>query len=471
MAWPVIIQGGMGIGVSGWPLARAVSSRGHLGVVSGTGIDLLFVRRLQDGDVGGHLRSVMDRFPIPGVAAAALRDFFLPNGRPPGAGYKLMPMYQQVMTQARERLAMLAAFVEVSLAKEGHDFSVGMNLLTKIQLPNLPSLYGAMLAGVDYILMGAGIPREIPGALDALAEGREAKLRFEVEGDASGVVEYLRFDPSVHFEGAVAPALKRPRFLAIVSSHLLANVLARKATGRVDGFVVEGPTAGGHNAPPRGDAPLNERGEPVYGERDVVDLEKMKQLGVPFWIAGGAGHPDRLRAAVAAGAAGVQVGGLFACCDESGIAPALRQSLVDHAARGQLDVFTDPLASPTGFPFKVVHWPADPSVGVPRERVCDLGYLRAAYRKPTGDIGFRCPSEPEDTFVAKGGDLAETVGRKCLCNALAATIGHAQEHSDGSVEPPLVTGGDDLMNLGKFLKGRTHYSAGDVLDWLLSAQA
>ena len=33
--WPVIIQGGMGVGVSGWRLARAVAERGHLGVVSG----------------------------------------------------------------------------------------------------------------------------------------------------------------------------------------------------------------------------------------------------------------------------------------------------------------------------------------------------------------------------------------------------------------------------------------------------
>jgi NAD(P)H-dependent flavin oxidoreductase YrpB (nitropropane dioxygenase family) len=41
---PLIIQGGMGVGVSNWTLARAVSLRGQLGVVSGTGIDALFVR-------------------------------------------------------------------------------------------------------------------------------------------------------------------------------------------------------------------------------------------------------------------------------------------------------------------------------------------------------------------------------------------------------------------------------------------
>jgi len=62
---PRLIQGGMGVGVSSWRLARAVASRGHLGVVSGTAIDAVFVRRLQDGDPGGHLRRAMARFPVP----------------------------------------------------------------------------------------------------------------------------------------------------------------------------------------------------------------------------------------------------------------------------------------------------------------------------------------------------------------------------------------------------------------------
>jgi NAD(P)H-dependent flavin oxidoreductase YrpB (nitropropane dioxygenase family) len=80
---PMIIQGGMGIGVSGWRLARAVSLRGQLGVVSATAIDSVFVRRLQDGDPGGDLRRAMDHFPLPGIAAAALRRYYREGGRPP----------------------------------------------------------------------------------------------------------------------------------------------------------------------------------------------------------------------------------------------------------------------------------------------------------------------------------------------------------------------------------------------------
>src|SRR5690606_24561907 len=134
---------------------------------------------------------------------------------------------------------------------EGHTGLVGVNLLTKVQMPNLHSLYGAMLAGVDYVLMGAGIPREIPGVLDAFSEHRPTSIRLDVEGAAADSVELLHFDPSLHWSGA-PPTLTRPKFLAIVSANSLATTLARRSTGTVDGFVVEGPTAGGHNAPPRG---------------------------------------------------------------------------------------------------------------------------------------------------------------------------------------------------------------------------
>lgn len=56
---PSIIQGGMGVAISGWRLARAVASRGHLGVVSGTALDAVLVRRLQLGDAGGEIRRAL----------------------------------------------------------------------------------------------------------------------------------------------------------------------------------------------------------------------------------------------------------------------------------------------------------------------------------------------------------------------------------------------------------------------------
>jgi len=221
----------------------------------------------------------------------------------------------------------------------------------------------------------------------------------------------MNFDPSDYAEGPL-PLLHRPRFLAIVSSNTLATSILRRANGRVDGFVVESPTAGGHNAPPRGKLQLNENGEPIYGERDEVDIAGLRALGVPFWMAGGYGSPQKVREALDQGAAGVQVGTAFAFTIESGLRPDLKNSLLAQATTGTGEVFTDPLASPTGFPFKVALLQgsySDPEVAAARTRVCDIGLLRESYATPEGKIGYRCAAEPVANYVAKGGKIEETV--------------------------------------------------------------
>jgi NAD(P)H-dependent flavin oxidoreductase YrpB (nitropropane dioxygenase family) len=456
----------MGIAVSNWMLARTVAERGQLGVVSGTCLDTVFVRRLQDGDPCGDMRRALARFPLPEVSAAALKRYFLPEGRAAGTPYKLLPMWKQRVSQAREQIAMLASFVEVYLARERGGM-VGINLLTKVQLPNLATLYGAMLAGVDYVLMGAGIPKEIPGALDAFAEGRPATMRFDVEETERGRTEDLTFDPGAHLVDG-APRLRRPKFLPIVSAHSLANMLARKSNGEVDGFIIEAPVAGGHNAPPRGQLELDAAGEPVYGVRDVVDLAEMRALGKPFWLAGDTGSPAALENARAQGAAGVQIGTLFAFAEESGLDPQLKQQGLAQVVAGTVEITTDLRASPTGFPFKLLKLAGTNAADdiAPRERACDLGYLRSAYRRPDGRIGYRCPAEPVEDWVSKDGAVGATEGRKCLCNGLLANVGLAQDRPAGR-EKGLVTAGNTLARMNDFLRGRTSYSAHDVLDYLL----
>lgn len=308
---PTIIQGGMGVGVSGWRLARAVAAAGQLGVVSGTALPLVLARQLQLGDPDGDLTRAAVRFPRADVVERIWTAYFVPGGKPATAPFKAVPMPALHPGQAFLDLAVLAAFVEVTLAKEGHAGPVGINLLEKIQAPTLPTLFGAMLAGVDYVLMGAGIPRAIPGVLDGLARGEPVELKLDVTGALETDDCLSRFDPRPYLGQPPAPPA-RPRFLPIISSATLALTLARKSNGRVDGFVVEGPLAGGHNAPPRGALTLSESGEPVYGPRDVPELPKIRDLGLPFWLAGSCADPAKLAEARAAGAAGVQVGTAFA---------------------------------------------------------------------------------------------------------------------------------------------------------------
>jgi len=469
---PAIIQGGMGVGISSWRLARAVSRLGQLGVVSGTALDQVLARRLQDGDRGGHMRRGLDRFPFPKMAERIWGKYYSAGGKAENTPYQSLPKHAKDSPRELVELCIVANFVEVILAREGHENPVGINYLEKIQIPHLPSLYGAMLAGVGYVLMGAGIPLRIPGALDRLAEHEPASYPLQVSGAQEGDDTTITFVPR-DFTERELPPLFRPHFLAIVASNTLAVALQKKANGRVDGFVVEGPTAGGHNAPPRGKVQLNEAGEPIYGDRDRVDLEKLRELGLPFWLAGGYGSAGKLREALAAGAAGVQVGTAFAFCAESALRDDYKQALLKKAISGEARVFTDAVASPTNFPFKVAQLEgtlSEREEHLARPRVCDAGYLREAYRTAEGTIDFRCSGEPVSVYLSKQGKPEDTVGRKCLCNALLANIGHAQVRSGRYVEKGLVTCGDDLSKIPSFLPpNTTSYTAADVIAKLLDA--
>lgn len=464
----------MGVGVSCWRLARTVAQLGHLGVISGTAIAAVLARRLEDGDPDGSCREALAHFPDQAMAGRVLKAHFVEGGRAPGVKRKSVPMPSLTPSPAYLELTVVGGFAEVWLAKHGHSGAIGMNLLEKIQLPTLPTLYGAMLAGVDVVLMGAGIPRMIPGALDRFAVGEAAEIRLDVHGALSGETYPNRFDPATVL-GTKPPQLTRPAFLAIVAYTTLAQTLVRKSNGRVDGFVIEGPTAGGHNAPPRGPLQLNAIGEPIYGPRDLVDLEVFRSLGLPFWMAGSYGRPGRYAAARRAGATGIQVGTAFAFCDESGIDPAIKLEVLRQSKAGTLQVYTDPVASPTGFPFKVVQLAgtmSEPERYAARKRVCDLGFLRHLYRREDGQVGYRCPSEPVDAYLRKGGALEDTVGRKCVCNGLSGSVGLAQLRENNQLETALVTAGDDAATVARYMRSdREGYSAADVIAALLDPAA
>lgn len=467
-SWPTIIQGGMGVAVSSWRLARAVSRTGQLGVVSGTALDLVVARRLQDGDEGGHIRRALEHFPDPGPVERVLRRYYRSGGRAAGRPYTPVPKLALHPNRATVELSVVGNFAEVWLAKEGHDGVVGINLLEKVQMATPSAAYGAMLGGVDYVLMGAGIPAEIPRMLDGLARHEAVRISAHVDG-ATQAYE-IPLDPAAVLDQVPAP-LRRPRFLAIVSSHVLASYLAREEATRPDGVVIEGPPAGGHNAPPRGKPVFDEDGQPVFGPRDAADLVKVSAVGLPFWLAGGYATPERVAQALAAGAQGVQVGTSFALTADSGLEPALREELVGRLADGTLRVRTDALASPTGFPFKVATVPStisEKEVYTARPRLCDLGYLRVPYERTPGKVGYRCPAEPVDTYVRKGGELDATVGRACLCNGLSASVGLGQTRADGYTEPALLTLGADVEGATQLLARHPQgWSAEQVVEHLL----
>ncbi len=453
-SYPLVIQGGMGIAVSSYHLAKAVSMAGQLGVVSGTAIDAVMAMRLHYGDILGNVRRSLNNFPVKEIGQQMIDKFYNTNNKIKQMFKFTMPSLN--MSQEKENEIVTANFSEIFLAKEGHKGIVGINFLEKIQFPNLAGIYGALLAGIDYIIMGAGIPKEIPAVIEKLT--RHEKVEYTCNVENAKEPKKMVFDPSRF--GLSNLKLKRPKFLAIISSNILAATLMKKSPVSPDGFIIEGHQAGGHNAPPRVSGVFNENGEPLYGEKDIVDLEKVKELNVPFWLAGSYGTKEGLKKALAAGAAGIQAGTVFAFTKEAGFTDDIKQKVISSDS---INIKTDPLASPTGFPFKVADIAgslSDNEIYNKRQRVCNLGYLRTAYEKDDGSIGYRCAAEPVEMYVKKGGREENTRGRKCLCNALMAAAGFPLTCKSGEEEKPLITMGDDYKSVISRPYG---YSAEDVV--------
>lgn len=468
-----IIQGGMGVGISSFSLARAVSLYGELGVVSGTGVSVTVARRLQDGDKD-YLRAI-ENFPDPEISQEVISRYYLPNGRADGQRYKPVPMAPAAgYTITGQRLNVVANFAEVFLAKEGHDQPIGVNYLEKLQRPHLSSLYGAMLAGADLVIMGAGIPTQIPGVLDTLSRHQRATYRLDVEGALPDDNFHYDFDPQTFSKYCQERSLIRPDFFAIISSHILAQVMTspKKVSGKVNGFIVEGPTAGGHNAPPRSKQ-ISEQGEAIYTDRDKVDFDKLRSIcqsnNIPFYMAGSYASPEGFAAALELGASGIQVGSAFALSEESGMRPDIRSNIRRKAREGRINIKTDAYASPSGYPFKVAELDdtlSQDEVYEARPRLCDVGKLQTLYRKDDGTIGARCPAEEIKFYLQKGGKIEDTYHRKCICNGLIATNGlpQIQPAKRGYVEQAIVTLGDDLSFLYHLPEP---YFALDVIHYIL----
>jgi len=463
---PRVIQGGMGFNISIWPLARIVSMLGQLGTVSGVGADILLARLLQEGDLGGHLRRALATFPFQNMAKGVLDEYFVEGGIPAGAKYKGKPVFTVKPPARLIALTICANYAFVYLAKEGHSNPVSINYMAKISMSLMCGILGAMMAGVDFVTVGAGIPRQIPDVIDAIAEGRVVHYDVDYAGIDGKTKKYaMSFDPKKFF-GSELPPMKKPGFIPIVASTALAILFATKIEGDIAALVVEGPTAGGHNAPPRTPA-INADGEQilVYGEKDVVDYAKLVALGVRFYIGGSCASPERLRWALSVGAMGIQVGSMFAFSDDSGMDPEIRREVRRQGYNGTLKVRTDMDISPTGYPFQVVELEgtiADPEVFRKRDRVCNQCALVSLYEKPDGSIGYRCAAEPEKKYTAKGGKLEDTVGRGCLCNGLMVT---ARLGNKG--EPAVVTAGN-LDFLPFLMDGpNDSYGAKQAIEYLL----
>ena len=500
-----LIQGGMGVYVSNWRLAKAVAMEKPgitAGTVSGTGLDVVYVRLLQLGDPGGHVRRALAAFDAQfgvGIGQKVRDRYFIEGGKAPAAHFKYAPK-QTVHTQNGSdviplpsqqagpvtltldeeivELLIVTGFSEVWLAKGGHTGNIFINFLHKIELPLIYTMYGAMLADVDGVIVGAGNPDGLPAVCSRLAKHEAVSIDLSVLYREAGEAFSVPFDPKRVADGKPAQSpLRRPAFLAIVSLENLVKALAQSQSGAPDGFIIEHHTAGGHNAGPQGPLKKDGLGQPIYGAQDEPDLQAIRSVGLPFWLAGGYGSQEKLQQALAAGATGVQVGSVFALAQESGMKSTYRTAILDELKKGTDDasLVQTTLFSPTGFPFKVVQLDntlANEAVYADRRRLCDLGLLQQrGLSKPAADgtrrLFQRCPAAPVEDFVGKRGLPINTEDRRCLCNGLLACVGLGQIATQGE-EPAIVTLGNHLDGIRRLSRqGQSPYWVRDVVTDIL----
>ncbi|MGD9946470.1 MAG: NAD(P)H-dependent flavin oxidoreductase [Burkholderiaceae bacterium] len=326
-----IVQGGMGVGVSAHRLASAVARTGALGTVAS--VDL----RHHHPDLLEQAKGVRDR-------------------------------------EALDRLNLIALDREVRMAKRDSQGAGAIAVNVMKAVDEHPALVRqACESGADAIVMGAGLPLDLP----------------EMTADFPGV--------------ALIPILSDARGVAVV----LRKWLRKKRLP--DAIVIEHPRyAGGHLGATR----IDELSDARFDFEPVAEgvAAQMRELGlesqqIPLVAAGGVNSHERVRHLLRNGYAGVQLGTAFAVTEEGDAHPTFKKML---AGAGPQDIVE--FVSTAGLPARAVRTPWLERY-LKRETVLRQ---RAAPHKCT--VGLQCL-----TVCGLRDGLAK-FGQFCIDNQLAAAL-------------------------------------------------
>ena len=323
-----IIQGGMGVGVSLSPLASAVAEEGGVGIVSSAALDRLVSKRT-----------------------------------------------------GKRRTTYEAVFEEISQAKARGGVS-GINIMVALIRTYEDSVRGAIDAGADVIISGAGLPMSLPV--------------IQNPGDT-----------------ALIPIVSSARALELICKKW------ERVGYRPDAVVLEGPLAGGH---------LGFKLEDIYLESNKLEnlLPPVKEMaekygGFPVIVAGGIYTHDDIVRFLKMGANGVQMGTRFLVTQECSASDAYKQAVI-NAGKEDIVVSHNP-GSPCGLPFMVIK--GSPmfrsALEQKREPRCNKGYVL----RPDREGNFtQCRARLDDG------------GAFCICNGLLSSAGYNPLEED-----PLYTVG------------------------------
>ncbi|GAB4490769.1 MAG: nitronate monooxygenase [Thermodesulfovibrionales bacterium] len=333
-----IIQGGMGVGVSLYPLAGAVAHEGGVGVVSSACLDRLVSKRT------GKRLNTYD-----------------------------------------------ATYEEVSQAKASGGIA-GINIMVALVRDYADSVRGALDAGADVIISGAGLPLGLP----AIQHPKDTAL------------------------------------IPIVSSARALDLICRKwekLKYRPDAVVLEGPLAGGH---------LGFKIDQIDSEENRLEvlLPPVKDVArkygdFPVIVAGGIyTHEDIVRF-MEMGADGVQMGTRFLATEESSASPAYKAAVVG-ATDEDIMVAHDP-GSPCGLPFRII-----------KQSPMYVSALKKL-RKPKCDKGYVLLKDSEGKFtVCPAKESNEH--HFCICNGLLSSADYNPDK-----EEPLYTVGTNASRVDRIV--------------------
>ena len=328
----------MGVGVSLYPLARAVAQEGGLGIVSSACLDRLVSKR---------------------------------------TGKKFT---------TRE-----AVYEEVSLSKADGGFA-GINIMVALVRDYESSVRGAIDAGADVIISGAGLPLSLPA--------------IQPPGDT-----------------ALIPIVSSVRALELICKKW------EKLGYRPDATVLEGPLAGGH---------LGFKIDSIDLESNTLDrlLPPVKDMArkygdFPVIVAGGIYTRDDIVRFMKMGADAVQMGTRFLATEESSASSAYKEAVI--AAREEDIIVAHDPGSPCGLPFRIIR--QSPmyvsALRRLREPRCDKGYV--LLKDAEGQFS-RCPAKESNEHAF------------CICNGLLSSAGYNPEK-----EEPLYTVGTNAYRVDRIV--------------------
>ncbi len=333
-----VIQGGMGVGISLHPLAGAVAREGGIGIISSACLDRLVSKRT-----------------------------------------------------GKKHNSYEAAYEEISLAKQNGGFA-GINIMCALARDYNDSVKGALDAGADVIISGAGLPLSLPAVQDPK-------------------------------DTALIPIVSSARALEIICKKW------EKLGYRPDAVVLEGPLAGGHLGFKMDQIDIDaNRLENLFPP--VKDMAE-KYGDFPVIVAGGIYSHEDIAAFMKAGADGVQMGTRFLATEESSASSDYKHAVLT-ASDDDIIVAYDP-GSPCGLPFRIIR--QSPmyvsALSKKRKPKCDKGYVLLKDREGKFSL---CPAKESNEH------------HFCICNGLLSSANFNPES-----EEPLYTVGTNANRVDKIL--------------------